>query len=121
MDLREKEMGLEEFGEFLLRRRIVPVRSGKGGKDRVTVLPDSLKGPLAQHLERLRRLFEEDRAEGVAGTWLPPPVEHKIPNAGETWSWQWLFPSRQMAVAATRSGAIFRDIGVTRLSADGRS
>lgn len=81
-----------------LERGIVTVRAGKGGKDRVTVLPDSLKGPLAQHLERLRRLFEEDRAEGVAGTWLPPPVEHKIPNAGETWSWQWLFPSRQMAI-----------------------
>ena len=81
-----------------LERGIVTVRSGKGGKDRVTVLPESLKGPLAQHLERLRKLFEEDRAEGAAGTWLPPPVEHKIPNAGKTWAWQWLFPSRQMAI-----------------------
>lgn len=81
-----------------LERGIVTVRSGKGGKDRVTVLPDSLKGPLAQHLERLRGLFDEDRAEGVAGTWLPAPMEHKIPNAGKSWAWQWLFPSRQMAV-----------------------
>lgn len=81
-----------------LERGILTVRAGKGGKDRVTVLPDSLKGTLALHLERLRQLFEDDRAAGVAGTWLPPPVEHKIPKAGETWSWQWLFPSRQMAV-----------------------
>ncbi|MBP7009732.1 MAG: integron integrase, partial [Kiritimatiellae bacterium] len=81
-----------------LERGIVTVRSGKGGKDRVTVLPESLKGPLAQHLERLRKLFDEDRAEGAAGTWLPPPVEHKIRNAGKTWPWQWLFPSRQMAI-----------------------
>lgn len=81
-----------------LERGIVTVRAGKGGKDRVTVLPESLKVPLTSHLERLRRIFEEDRAAGVAGTWLPPPVEHKIPKAGETWGWQWLFPSRQMAI-----------------------
>ena len=62
----------------------------------IPVLPDSLKVILAQHLERLRKVFEEDRAAGVAGTWLPPPVEHKIPKAGESWAWQWLFPSRQM-------------------------
>ena len=81
-----------------LVRGIVTVRAGKGGKDRVTVLADSLKVPLTEHLEGLRRMYEEDRAAGVAGVWLPPPVEHKIPKAGVSWGWQWLFPSRQMAV-----------------------
>lgn len=81
-----------------LERGIVTVRAGKGGKDRVTVLPESLKVQLAGHLERLRKVFEEDCVAGVAGVWLPPPVEHKIPKAGESWAWQWLFPSRQMAV-----------------------
>lgn len=81
-----------------LERGIVTVRAGKGGKDRVTVLPKALKGELAKHLDRLRELFDQDRAAGVAGVWLPPVVEHKIPKAGVSWPWQWLFPSRQLSV-----------------------
>ncbi len=81
-----------------LARGIVTVRGGKGGKDRVTVLPESIKAPLSAHLERLRGLFEQDRATGLAGVWLPPPVENKMPKVGETWIWQWLFPSRETAV-----------------------
>lgn len=81
-----------------LARGIVTVRAGKGGKDRVTVLPEALKGPLAAHLERLRGLFDQDRAAGLAGVWLPPPVENKMPKVGQTWIWQWLFPSRETAI-----------------------
>jgi len=81
-----------------LARGIVTVRGGKGGKDRVTVLPESMKAPLAAHLERLRGLFDQDRSAGLAGVWLPPPVENKMPKVGQTWIWQWLFPSRETAV-----------------------
>jgi integron integrase len=90
-----------------MERGIVTVRSGKGsegGKDRVTVLPDGLKPAIASHLLRLRELFEQDRAAGVAGVWLPPPVEHKIPTAGAQWGWQWVFPSRELSTDP-RSGA----------------
>src|ERR1035437_1686519 len=80
-----------------LERGIVTVRSGKGGKDRVTVLPDGLKVTLATNLLFLREGFDRDRAAGVAGVWLPPPVEHKIPKAGERWEWQWIFPSRELS------------------------
>jgi len=78
-----------------LERGIVTVRGGKGGKDRVTVLPESVKTSLTVHMDRLRGLFEQDRAAGLAGVWLPPPVENKMPKVGETWIWQWLFPSRE--------------------------
>ena len=81
-----------------MERGIITVRAGKGGKDRGTVLPEGLKTALAQHILRLRELFDNDRADGVAGVWLPPPVEHKIPTAGARWGWQWLFPSRQLSV-----------------------
>lgn len=81
-----------------LQRGIVTVRDGKEGKDRVTVLPASLKAPLAAHLEQLHILFERDRELGLAGVWLPPPVENKMPKAGEKWIWQWLFPSRETAI-----------------------
>ncbi len=79
-------------------RGIVIVRSGKGGKDRPTVLPEALRRPLADHLDRVRALYEQDRAGGVAGVWLPPPVEHKMPSAGLEWGWQWVFPSRQLSL-----------------------
>jgi len=77
---------------------ILLVRSGKGGKDRVSVLPESLRAPLLEHRERLRQLFEEDQQAELPGVWLPPPVENKIPTAGRQWAWQWFFSSRQLAV-----------------------
>jgi site-specific recombinase XerC len=54
-----------------LERRQLFVRAGKGGKDRVTVLPKVLLEPLRLHRERLRRLHAEDQAEEVPGVWLP--------------------------------------------------
>ena len=77
---------------------ILIVRSGKGGKDRVSVLPESLRTPLLEHRERLQRLFEEDRQAELPGVWLPSSVENKIPTAGVLWGWQWFFPSRQLAI-----------------------
>jgi site-specific recombinase XerD len=77
---------------------IVIIRAGKGNKDRVSVLPVSLREALLEHRERLRRLFDEDRQEGLPGGWLPDSVENKIPTAGVLWAWQWFFPSRQLAI-----------------------
>lgn len=73
----------------------VTIRGGKGDKDRVTVLPMRLIGPLQQHLEKLKTLHARDRALGLAGVWLPPGLARKYQNAGERWEWQWLFPSRE--------------------------
>jgi integron integrase len=81
-----------------LERGIVTVRQGKGGKDRVTVLPDSLKPQLSEHLKRLKTLYEEDQTKGLPGVWLPPSVENKMPTVGKKWCWQWFFPSRETAV-----------------------
>lgn len=81
-----------------LERGIVTVRQGKGGKDRVTVLPDALKPHLVDHLKRLKALYEEDQTNGLAGVWLPPSVENKMPTVGKKWSWQWFFPSRETAI-----------------------
>ena len=62
-------------------------RSGKGYKHRVTVLPASWVGRLREHLQRLRSLFERDRAAGVAGVWLPEGLDRKYPHAGVSWEW----------------------------------
>jgi integron integrase len=79
-----------------LERRQVIVRAGKGDKDRVSVLADSLAERLAEHRERLRGLHSEDRRQGFPAVWLPEALERKYPKAGESWEWQWFFPSRQL-------------------------
>ena len=83
------------------------VLSGKGDKDRVTVLPEALVEPLHDHLARLRVLYAEDRALDLPGVWLPEGLARKYPKAGETWEWQWLFPSRELSVDPT-SGVVRR-------------
>lgn len=76
-----------------LDRARLQVFAGKGDRDRVTVLPEKLVAALHEHLVRLRRLFDEDRAVGLSGVWLPEGLAKKYPKAGEKWEWQWLFPS----------------------------
>jgi integrase len=70
-----------------LERRQLVIRAGKGGKDRVTVLPKVLLVPLRQHRERLRWLHAEDLAADAPGVWLPEGLERKYPNAGKAWEW----------------------------------
>ena len=85
MRLRVKDLDLE--------RREVIVRQGKGGRDRVTMLPESLVTPLRDHLLNVREWFAMDRNEGIAGVELPHAYGRKQPLAGTLWAWQWVFPA----------------------------
>jgi integron integrase len=78
-----------------LSRLQLTVRGGKGDKDRMTVIPQSLVPALERQLERLRKLHADDRAAGLPGVWLPDGLEKKFKRAGEKWEWQWFFPSRE--------------------------
>lgn len=73
------------------------VRQGKGRKDRVTVLPQVLVERLRAHLRSMRALYERDREEGAPGVYLPNALERKMPNAGQSWSWFWVFASKQLS------------------------
>ncbi len=81
-----------------LERGQVTVRAGKGDKDRLTVLPLRLVEPLRAHVGRLRELHGKDCAAGVPGVWLPEGLERKYRGAGQQWAWQWMFPSRELAL-----------------------
>ena len=71
----------------------VIVRDGKGGKDRVTILPRALKPALARHLEEVRVLHGRDVGEDAGWVDLPDGFARKSPNAGQRWPWQWVFPA----------------------------
>ena len=52
-------------------RGTVTVRAGKGDKDRVTVLPKSLREEVAKQIENARGLWQNDREAGLAGVYMP--------------------------------------------------
>ena len=81
-----------------LERGRLQVMAGKGDKDRITVLPEKLVPALRARLTELRGLWERDRADKLPGVWLPEGLARKYPKAGESWEWQWLFPSRETSV-----------------------
>ncbi|MGZ8219937.1 integron integrase [Methylomagnum sp.] len=78
--------------------RQLTVRDGKGGKDRVTMLPALLAEPLKAHLEQVRALHRADLAEGGGEVWLPDALAVKYPNAPREWGWQYVFPARSLSV-----------------------
>jgi integron integrase len=71
----------------------ITVRSGKGEKDRRTVLPRPLAEPLQRQLARVKLLHEQDLREGYGNVYLPYALERKYPNAAKEWAWQYVFPS----------------------------
>lgn len=88
-------------------RKEILIREGKGFKDRVTMLPQSLLQPLQQHLVRVKALHDMDVAEGFGEVYLPFALERKYPDAARSWAWQYVFPSSRRSVDP-RSGAIRR-------------
>jgi integron integrase len=75
-------------------RNQIMIRGGKGGKDRVTILPLSLKEELRAHLEKWRLEHERELGSGRGETSLPDGVAKKYPGAGKEWAWQFVFPTR---------------------------
>ncbi|ARU32890.1 integrase [Sulfuriferula sp. AH1] len=88
-------------------RREIIVREGKGFKDRVTMLPETLIAPLKAHLLKIKALHDEDLAQHFGQVYLPFALDKKYPNAGHEWDWQYVFPSRNLSVDP-RSGVTRR-------------
>jgi integron integrase len=82
--------------DLVLERGEIIVRDAKGGKDRVTVLPDSLVAPLREHLSKLYDRFGRQRKLGEPGVSLPTAFARKYPRAATQWGWQWVFPANSL-------------------------
>jgi integron integrase len=94
--LRAKDIDIEQ-------RQII-VRDGKGFKDRITVLPETVIPDLTKHLERTKALHQLFTARGYGEVELPYALERKCPNAKYEWGWQYVFPARKVSTDP-RSGA----------------
>ena len=87
--------------------RQITVRAGKGGKDRVTMLPDNLAPALREQLGKVRILHRRDLDEGYGEVSLPYALARKSPRAGYEWGWQFVFPSAYRS-AEPETGVIRR-------------
>lgn len=78
-------------------RREILIRDGKGEKDRVTMLPESLVTPLQEHLKQVHEQHQRDLAAGYGAVYLPYALERKYPNAAKEWGWQYVFPATKLS------------------------
>jgi integron integrase len=99
LSLRVKDVDFE--------RGCLSIRAGKGGKDRETVLPESLVAELRQHLAGVKDLYDRDRRKGLPGVSLPGALENKYTSASKEWGWFWVFPSASLAIDP-RTRAVLR-------------
>lgn len=81
-----------------LARNEITVREGKGGKDRRTVLPSSLREPLRLQLEQVRILHERDLGAGFGAVSLPAALARKYRRAEREFGWQFVFPAARRAI-----------------------
>ncbi|AEJ19873.1 integron integrase [Gracilinema caldarium] len=86
LSLRVKDLNFDD--------ETLEVRSGKGGKDRLTLFPKVLHSPMRAYLDDLHLRWERDRKKGAAGVYLPEALALKYPAAQYEWTWYWLFPSK---------------------------
>jgi integron integrase len=90
-----------------LTTRQIMVRNGKGGKDRITMIPASLIPSLTSHMEQQRKLHEWNVEQGYGDVFLPDGIGRKYTNASRQWPWQWLFPSSRR-IQDVKSGRYYR-------------
>ncbi len=88
-------------------RRAIIVREGKGGKDRVVMLPQSLVPALRAQLARAAALWRADNTSGRGGVEMPDALDRKYPRAGASWSWFWVFPQATHSIDP-RTGVVRR-------------
>jgi len=106
--------GLRQIEALMLRvkdvdfaYRQILVRDGKGGKDRVTMLPEPVASPLQAHLGRVRALHQRDLSAGCGELWLPDALARKYRGAARQWGWRFVFPSGKLS-AEPETGVILR-------------
>ncbi|MGD2124485.1 MAG: integron integrase [Desulfobacteraceae bacterium] len=79
------------------QRNQILVRDTKGMKDRITMLPESVKPALRENLERCRKIHQKDLEDGGGRVYMPQVLAKKYPNAARQWAWQYVFPAKSLS------------------------
>ncbi len=74
------------------------VRSGKGDKDRSTILAQQVQSEIQGHLEKVKVLHKKDLKDGFGEVYMPGGLDKKYPAACREWGWQYVFPSARLSV-----------------------
>ena len=82
-----------DFGQSL-----VYIRDAKGGKDRVVVLPKSVREDLLFRVESVKKTHDEDLLQGFGRVYIPEALARKYPNASQEFRWQYVFPAKKMSI-----------------------
>ena len=76
----------------------ITVRNGKGNKDRVTILPETVINPLKKHLLDVKELHNNDLKQGYGSVYIPPALSRKYPHADKDLGWQYVFPAKNRSI-----------------------
>ncbi|WP_428356004.1 integron integrase [Methyloprofundus sp.] len=82
-----------DFGQGL-----VYIRDAKGGKDRVVVLPNSVREDLLFRVESVKKTHDADLLQGFGRVYIPEALARKYPNASQEFRWQYVFPAKKMSI-----------------------
>ena len=96
--LRISELTRLRIQDIDFHHHLICIRAGKGDKDRTTILPVCVVEPLRAHLEYVKKIYEDDIANGHGEVYLPEAMARKYSNAAREWHWQYVFPSRNLSV-----------------------
>ena len=78
-------------------QKLIVVRNGKGGKDRITLFPEPLVPLLQDHLRKVKLIHQADLEQGAGTVYLPNALAKKYPNAPTEWGWQYVFPASSLS------------------------
>ena len=95
--LRLSELVSLRIKDLDLERGLLTIRAGKGDKDRITILPDSLRVGLEKQIAKAKEYWEEDRRKKAPGVSMPNALARKMPHAATSWGWMWLFPGDHLS------------------------
>ncbi len=105
--LRVSEVVSLRYKDIDFSRSTIVVRSGKGNRDRVTILPETLVETLKRQCEYVGNLHDYDKLQGYGEVYLPDALSGKCKSAAKSLAWQYLFPAKESSVDP-RSGEIRR-------------
>jgi len=82
----------------ILHDLFVPCRCPMPAKVLIAIGAKDIENPLKKHMEKIKIIHSRDLADGYGEVYLPYALEHKYPNAGREWGWQYVFPSKNRSL-----------------------